>query len=102
VGFKAARFATSESIGKMTPREIMKKYNLSKIHSCNKSKNKLVNITIDYAGVTRCGYCNKVVNYLEYRTLEMDLLDCFTKRGIEVETIEVLASASRYIIGVKR
>ncbi len=86
----------------MTPREIMKKYNLSKIHSCNKSRNKIVNISVDDVGVTRCGYCNKVVNYMEYRTLEMDLMDCFTKRGIEVIEINVMAGATRYIIGVKR
>ena len=36
---------------------------LSEIHNCKKSQGKIVSITIDKLGVTRCAYCNQVVNY---------------------------------------
>lgn len=36
---------------------------LSKLHSCKKCRGKIVNIIIDHCGVTRCGYCNEVVDY---------------------------------------
>lgn len=50
---------------------------LSEIHNCEKCQGKIVAITIDKLGVTRCGYCNQVVDYSDYfkyqqakRTLE--------------------------------
>ena len=36
---------------------------LSEIHDCEKCHGKLVMISIDALGVTRCGYCNEVVDY---------------------------------------
>lgn len=36
---------------------------LSELHSCEKSEGKIVAITCDALGVTRCGYCNVVVDY---------------------------------------
>ncbi len=44
----------------------------------------------------------KPVKLKEYRTLEMDLMDCFTKRKIEVLKILVEEEASLYTIKVKR
>ena len=38
--------------------------NLEKLHNCKKSQDKLVCITIDKLGVTRCNYCGERVNYL--------------------------------------
>lgn len=43
--------------------------NLSDIHDCEKCRGKIVAINIDHVGITRCGYCNEVVDYsrvLEY------------------------------------
>ena len=39
---------------------------LEDIHNCDKCKGKIVLISIDKLGVTRCGYCNEVVNYKLY------------------------------------
>ena len=39
---------------------------LSEIHNCKKCQGKIVAITIDKFGVTRCGYCNQVVDYRPY------------------------------------
>lgn len=39
---------------------------LSEIHNCKKSQGKIVSITIDKVGVTRCGYCNQIVDYTDY------------------------------------
>ena len=39
---------------------------LSEIHNCKKCQGKIVTISIDKLGVTRCGYCNQVVDYSEY------------------------------------
>ena len=36
---------------------------LSEIHDCEKCHNKIVMISIDKLGITRCGYCNEIVNY---------------------------------------
>jgi hypothetical protein len=36
---------------------------LSELHDCEKCHGKIVNITVDLVGVTRCGYCNQVVDY---------------------------------------
>ena len=35
----------------------------SEIHDCEKCHGKIVAITVDALGVTRCGYCGEVVNY---------------------------------------
>ena len=50
---------------------------LSEIHNCEKCQGKIVAITIDKVGITRCAYCNEVVDYSNYfkyleakRTLE--------------------------------
>jgi len=42
---------------------MMKDYDLSKLHDCKKCHGKMVCISSDNVGVTRCGYCNQVVNY---------------------------------------
>lgn len=39
---------------------------LSEIHNCKKCQGKIVTISIDKLGVTRCGYCNQVVDYRDY------------------------------------
>ena len=39
---------------------------LSEIHNCKKCQGKIVSITIDKVGVTRCAYCNQVVDYSDY------------------------------------
>ena len=40
--------------------------NISDIHSCKESEGKIVCISIDNVGVTRCNYCNQVVDYSDY------------------------------------
>ena len=39
---------------------------LSEIHDCEKCHGKIVCISIDALGVTRCAYCNQVVDYSSY------------------------------------
>jgi len=39
---------------------------LKEVHNCKKCQGKIVCISIDNVGVTRCAYCNEVVNYLPY------------------------------------
>jgi len=39
---------------------------LSDIHACKKCQGKIVAISIDNLGVTRCNYCNEVVNYKHF------------------------------------
>jgi len=39
---------------------------LSELHDCDKSKDKIIAITLDLVGVSRCGYCNEVVDYARY------------------------------------
>ena len=36
---------------------------LSELHDCKKCHGKMVMISVDHCGVTRCGYCNEVVDY---------------------------------------
>lgn len=36
------------------------------IHSCAKSRGKMVAITKDLLGITRCGYCHQIVDYSEF------------------------------------
>lgn len=40
--------------------------NLSDFHNCKESEGKIVCISIDNVGVSRCNYCNKVVDYSDY------------------------------------
>lgn len=40
--------------------------NLSDLHDCEKSRGKLVMIEADNVGVTRCGYCQKITDYVRY------------------------------------
>ena len=44
---------------------------LSEIHNCEKCRGKIVSITVDLVGVTRCGYCNQVVDYNSYFRQEL-------------------------------
>lgn len=39
---------------------------LEEIHNCEKCRGKIVCISVDHVGVTRCGYCNEVVDYSPY------------------------------------
>ena len=39
---------------------------LEEVHDCEKCHGKIVCISVDNIGVTRCGYCNAVVNYGQY------------------------------------
>ena len=39
---------------------------LSEIHNCEKCQGKIVCISIDNLGITRCTYCNQVVDYSDY------------------------------------
>lgn len=45
---------------------IVIKMDLSELHDCKKCHGKIVNISIDHCGVTRCGYCNQVVDYYSW------------------------------------
>jgi len=40
--------------------------NISDVHNCEQSEGKIVCISIDNVGVTRCNYCNQVVDYSDY------------------------------------
>ena len=44
-------------------KKMIQRPKLEEIHNCEKCRGKIVLISIDYLGVTRCGYCNSVVNY---------------------------------------
>ena len=39
---------------------------LEDIHNCELCRGKIVCISVDELGVTRCGYCNQVVDYRPY------------------------------------
>ena len=39
---------------------------LSEIHDCEKCHGKMVSISVEAFGITRCGYCNQAVDYLPY------------------------------------
>jgi len=45
---------------------ILQDLDLSKIHDCEKCRGKIVSITVDKMGITRCGYCGQVVPYMEF------------------------------------
>ena len=36
------------------------------MHDCEKCRGKIVFISVDNLGITRCGYCNQVVDYGPY------------------------------------
>ena len=36
---------------------------LEEIHTCEKCEGKIVCITVDKLGITRCAYCHRIVNY---------------------------------------
>jgi ribosomal protein L37AE/L43A len=38
---------------------------MEELHNCEKCKGKIVCITIDKLGITRCAYCHQQVNYLK-------------------------------------
>mgnify|MGYP001596298251 CR=1 FL=1 len=48
---------------------------LSEIHDCEKCQGKIVGITIDNLGITRCAYCNQIVNYKPYFMQELKKYD---------------------------
>ncbi len=48
------------------------KMNLSEIHDCEKCHGKMVVISMDALGVSRCGYCNQIVDYEKYMEKELE------------------------------
>ena len=58
------------------------KIKLSDIHDCDKCHGKIVLISVDKVGITRCGYCNEIVDYREYHKQMMNCL--FGKHGKKV------------------
>jgi len=46
---------------------------LSEIHDCEKSKGKIVSISIDKLGVERCGYCGEIVPYVKKKMLDLKI-----------------------------
>ena len=49
---------------------------IEEIHQCEESEGKIVCITINNLGITRCAYCNQVVdytNYFKYKEAERQL-----------------------------
>jgi len=46
--------------------EYIKKTELSELHNCNKCEGKIVLVSADVLGVTRCGYCGEVVDYTSW------------------------------------
>ncbi len=45
---------------------------LSKIHDCEKCHGKIVVVSIDSLGVTRCSYCNEIVDYTTYTNSKLE------------------------------
>ena len=39
---------------------------LSELHDCEKCHGKIVSISLDAMGVTRCGYCGEIVDYISW------------------------------------
>lgn len=52
---------------------------LSELHDCEQSKGKLVSISVDKKGISRCGYCGEVVNYLDWFKNNKKLQEVFKK-----------------------
>lgn len=48
----------------------MRRPELSDYHDCDRCHGKMVMISLDALGVTRCGYCNAVVDYHAYMRAE--------------------------------
>ena len=59
----------------MKPRPI----NFEAMHTCEKSRGKIVCITMDALGVTRCGYCNQVVDYSRFAETLKSKISTFLK-----------------------
>ena len=45
--------------------------NLSELHDCKKCQGKIVAISVDPLGVTRCSYCNEIVDYMSWFRKDM-------------------------------
>jgi len=45
---------------------------LSELHNCKKCHGKIVLISVDLVGITRCGYCNEVVDYKKWIEIRKD------------------------------
>jgi hypothetical protein len=60
---------------------------LEEVHNCEKCKGKIVCISVDNVGVTRCGYCNAVVDYRPYYNslYKQDMLDLIENLKIKME-----------------
>lgn len=56
------------------------------IHDCPKCHGKIVCITIDSTGITRCGYCNSIIDYSKLMNKE------FIKDVDEIVPYERLAN----------
>jgi hypothetical protein len=48
---------------------------LAQCHNCEKCQGKIVLISIDEMGVTRCGYCDRVVDYKRYYDNNINLVE---------------------------
>jgi late competence protein required for DNA uptake (superfamily II DNA/RNA helicase) len=48
-------------------------------HTCDKCEGKIICVTIDHCGNSRCAYCNQVVNYP--RASKEELLQWFKESG---------------------
>ena len=44
---------------------------LEELHDCEKCHGKIVSISVDKLGVTRCGYCGAVVDYKKWMDEQM-------------------------------
>ena len=47
--------------------------NLSELHNCEKCHGKIVSIATKN-GISRCGYCNEIVNYKEFFEQEIKII----------------------------
>jgi hypothetical protein len=47
-------------------KKVLKEIDLSKIHNCEKCQGKIVCISVDSTGISRCSYCNEVVDYNKF------------------------------------
>lgn len=65
---------------------------LEKIHDCKKCHGKIVCISVDKLGVTRCAYCNKVVDYKQMKTVQelhetrLELMKEAKAKGMDYES----------------
>jgi len=57
---------------------------LSELHNCEKCQGHIVAITQDLLGVTRCAYCNEVVDYLSwFKKEQLDMMVSFIRANLE-------------------